>query len=252
MARLCDTFDKVYEFYHDATQREPAPVRQYEGRVTITEIEKTCGAGCGYLGATGIELMPGCFRELYEGALKHNEIDQALPYEFGRNFWFYSPQLAYRDGVDASSVITGYAVFMRFMAVEAAGAKLGPFRDHSGKEFRREVEGLVDLYVADPALNWENTLKRGAAPANAMGLGGTDLFASFCFRLCRDHGGPKYAARLWQAVGKRPVAKTTQDAIDNFVVAASVAAGKDLAPLFAKTWRWPVSAAAQAETARRG
>ena len=46
-------------------------LKQYEGRVTITEIEKTCGAGCGYLGATGIELMPGCFQELYEGVLKH-------------------------------------------------------------------------------------------------------------------------------------------------------------------------------------
>ncbi len=252
MARLCDTFDKVYEFYHDATQREPAPLRQYEGRVTIAEIEKTCGAGCGYLGATGIELMPGCFRELYEGLLKHGEIDQALPYEFGRNFWFYGPQLAYREGADAGSVVTGYAVFMRFLALDAAGAKLGPFGHRSGKEFRREVERLVDLYVADPALNWENTLQRGAAPANPMGLGGTDLFASFCFRLCRDNGGSKYAARLWQAAGKRPVAKTTQEAIDNFVVAASVAAGKDLAPLFSKTWRWPVSAAAKAETAPLG
>jgi len=249
MARLCDTFDKVYEFYHDATQREPVKLRQYEGRVTISEIEKTCGAGCGYLGATGIELMPACFQDLYQGVVKHGEIDQALPYEFGRNFWFYAPQLARHDGPYASSVITGYAVFMRFMAVEAAGAKLGPFRNRSGKEFRSEVERLVDLYVADPKLNLENTLQRGAAPANAMGLGGTDLFASFCFRLCRDNGGAKYVGRLWQAVGKRPAAKTAQEEIDNIVVAASVAAGKDLAPLFSQTWRWPVSAAAKAETA---
>ena len=109
---------------------------------------------------------------------------------------------------------------------------------------------MVDLYVADPTLNWENTLKRNRAPANPLGLGGNDLFASFCFRLCRDHGGPKYAARLWHAVGKRPVATTTQEAIDNFVVAASVAADKDLAPLFAHTWRWPVSDAAKCETAK--
>ena len=89
--------------------------------MTITEIQRTCGAGCGYLGATGIELMPDYFRELYDGVAKHNEIDQALPYEFGRNFWFYSPQLGYHNGVDSSAVITGYAVFMRFLAVDAAG-----------------------------------------------------------------------------------------------------------------------------------
>jgi lysophospholipase L1-like esterase len=250
MTKLCNTFDKVYDYYHDATGREPARRKLYEGRVTITEIRNTCGAGCGYLGATGIELMPDCFQELYQGVLKHDEIDQALPYEFGRNFWFYSRQLAPRPGAYADSVITGYAVFMRFTAVEAAGAKIGPFRSRSGKEFRAEVERLVDLYVADPSLNWENTLRRGAAPANPMGLGATDLFASFCFRLCRDHGGAKYAARLWQAVQQRPPARSTQDAVDSFVVAASVAAGDDLAPLFAKTWRWPVSDAAKRETTR--
>ena len=250
MRKLCGTFDKVYDFYHDATGREPAKAKLYEGRVTVAEVEKTCGAGCGYLGATGIELMPACFRELYDGVAKHNEYDQALPYEFGRNFWFYSPQLAFKAGAYPDSVVTGYAVFMRFPALDAAGGKLGPFRDRSGKEFRREVEGLVDRYVADRSLTWENTLKRGAAPTNPMGLGSTDLFASFCFRLCRDHGGPKFAARLWKDVAKRPEAKSTQDAIDNFVLAASTAAGKDLGPLFAETWRWPVSESAKREAAK--
>jgi hypothetical protein len=202
-------------------------------------------------GATGIELTPGCFRELYDGVAKRNEYDQALPYEFGRNFWFYSPQLAYKQGADSGSVVTGYAVFMRFPALAAAGVKLGPFRDRSGDEFRREVERLVDLYVADPSLTWENTLKVGAAPKNPMDLNGTDLFASFCFRLCRDYGGWKFAARLWQEAAKRPTAKTTQDAIDNFVLAGSLAAGKDLTLLFSRTWRWPVSESARREAAKR-
>ncbi len=60
MAKLCDTFDKVYDFYRQATGREPAKAKLYEGRVTVAEVEKTCGAGCGHLGSTGIELMPGC------------------------------------------------------------------------------------------------------------------------------------------------------------------------------------------------
>ena len=48
-------------------------------------------------------------------------------------------------------MITGYAVFMRFLALDAAGAKLGPFRERSGKEFRGEVERLVDLYSPIPS-----------------------------------------------------------------------------------------------------
>lgn len=250
MAKLCGTFSAVYQYYQSATGRDPEPAKQYEGRSTVAEVTNTCGAGCGYLGFSGIELTSGCFRELYDGVAKSNVYDQALPYEFGRNFWFYSPQLAYHQDADAGSVVTGYAVFMRFLALDSAGVKLGPFRDRTGEEFRRELERLVDLYVADPDLRWENTLKIGAGPKNPMGLNGTDLFASFCFRLCRDHGGPGFAAKLWQEAGKRPAAKSTQDAVDNLMLAASAAAGKDLGPLFAGTWRWPISDAARREAAK--
>jgi serralysin len=250
MGKLVAAFDRVCDYYRQATGRTPSPARQYEGRTTVAEVQKTCGAGCGYLGATGIELMPEYFQELYQGVADHDEYDQALLYEFGRNFWFYSPQLAYRDPDDGGSVVTGYAVFMRFMAAESAGLKVGPFRERSGEEFRRRVEEMVDLYLADKSLTWENTLRVGRAPDNPMGLGSTDLFAGFCFRLYRDYGGRPMIARLWQESARRPPARSTQDAVDNFVLSASVAAGKDLTGLFADTWRWPVSRSARDEAPR--
>jgi hypothetical protein len=241
MAALCAVFDKVHDYYHEATGRLPAKARELDGLVTVAEVDQTCGAACGYLGATGIELTPGVFMELYAGWQKDQSIDQALPYEFGRNFWFYSPQLAYQKPVSDRSVVTGYAVFMRLMALDAAKAKLGPFRDRSGAEFRGIMESLVDLHEADAKSTWETTLKVDAAPENPLGLNGTDLFASFCLRLARDHGGLAFVKRLWKAVGARPAAASTQDAIDNFVIAASAAAAKDLAPLFTGRWRWPLS-----------
>lgn len=245
MAGLCDTFDKVHAYYRDATGRDPQKAKHLDGLATVAEVDQTCGAACGYLGATGIELTPGCFTDLYSGWQTGGTVDQALPYEFGRNFWFYSPQLAYKKPVSDRSVVTGYAVFMRMMALDAAGAKLGPFRDKSGAEFRQIMESLVDLYEADKTLTWENTLKVDAAPKNPLGLNGTDLFASFCLRLARDHGGREFVKRLWRAAGELPKAATTQDAVDNFVIAASRAAKKDLGTLFADRWRWPVSAAAR-------
>jgi hypothetical protein len=245
MGELCGTFDKIHAFYREATGREPAKAKLHRGLLTMAEVDQTCGAACGYLGATGIELTPGCFTDLYSGYQNGGTIDQAPPYEFGRNFWFYSPQLAYKKPVSDRSVVTGYAVFMRMAALDAAGAKLGPFRDKSGPEFRRIMESLVDLYEADTSLNWENTLKVDAAPKNPLGLNGTDLFASFCLRLTRDHGGLDFVKRLWKAAEALPAAKTTQDAVDNFVVAASKAAKKDLGELFAVKWRWPVSEAAR-------
>jgi hypothetical protein len=139
------------------------------------------------------------------------------------------------------------------MALDAAGAKLGPFRDKTGAEFRAVMEGLVDLYEADAKFRWENTLKVDAAPENALGLNGTDLFSSFCLRLARDHGGQKWVKAVWQEAGKLPEAKTTEGAVDHFVVAASAAAKTDLGELFAGRWRWPVTAAGRkaAETAAK-
>ncbi len=250
MAGLCGTFDKIHAFYRDATGRDPQKAKHLDGLTTVAEVDQTCGAACGYLGATGIELTTGCFTDLYSGWQRDGVIDQALPYEFGRNFWFYSPQLAYQKPVSDRSVVTGYAVFMRLMALDAAGAKLGPFRDKSGAEFRQIMESLVDLYEADKSLTWENTLKTDAAPKNPLGLNGTDLFASFCLRLARDHGGREFVKRLWHAAGEMPKAATTQDAVDNFILAASRAAGKNLAPLFADRWRWPVSPAAREAAAK--
>ena len=241
MAALCGVFDKVHDFYHEATGRLPEKAKELDGLITVAEVDQTCGAACGYLGATGIELTPGVFVELYGGWQKDQSVDQALPYEFGRNFWFYSPQLAYQKPVSDRSVVTGYAVFMRLMALDAAGAKLGPFRDRTGSEFRAIMESLVDLHEADPQSTWETTLKVDAAPENPLGLNGTDLFASFCLRLARDHGGLKFVRRLWKEVAKLPAAASTQEAVDHFVIAASAAASTDLAPLFTKRWRWPVS-----------
>lgn len=249
MAELCAAFDGIFEFYAQATGREPTPLRIYEGRLTMAEVEKTCGAACGYLGHTGIELTPGVFQDLYSGYEKGRTIDQAPPYEFGRNFWFYGKQLAYQKPVTDRSVTTGYAVFMRMAALDAIRAKVGPFRDRTGAEFRAVMESLVDLYEADATLTWENTLKRDAAPKNPLGLNGTDLFASFCLRLMRDYGGLEFVKRLWKEVEKLPAAKSTEQALDNFVIAASRAAERDLSGHFATKWRWPVSPSAKKESA---
>ncbi len=43
MAKLCGTFDKVYEYYRNATGREPVKAKLYEGRLTVAEVKKTCG-----------------------------------------------------------------------------------------------------------------------------------------------------------------------------------------------------------------
>src|SRR5688572_6750845 len=114
MTRLIHAFDAVHGFYALATGREPQLTRHVDGLMTIAVESDTCGAGCGYLGATGIELTPESFELLCRGLRSAGEIDQVLPYEFGRNFWFYGDQLAFHGEDESDAFTTGYAVLMRF------------------------------------------------------------------------------------------------------------------------------------------
>ena len=144
---MVDTFDSIYTFYTQSTGRTPTLYAQYEGRGTVAVVPSTCGYGCGYLGFTGIELLNEAFDLLYTGVRDRNEYDQTIFYEFGRNFWFYGDQIEYHGADGTGAVTTGYAVFMRFMAIKATGVTPGPFNGHDFTDFEHEVIGLLDRYL---------------------------------------------------------------------------------------------------------
>lgn len=246
---IVDVVDSAYEYYAIATGREPILYYNHNGLATVAQVPETCGSGCGYLGYTGIEIMDPYFIDLYDGVLNNDQYDQIVFYELGRNFWFYGNKIEYKGSDHTWSITTGYAVFMRFMAMNYAGVEGGPFHSYEFSEFESEVRGLFDKYMADPSLSWENTLKIGVAPSNYMGLGSTDLFASFLFKLTDIFGEP-FIRQLWKEVAKRPNAVTTQDAVDNFILAASAVESKNLTGLF-EVWRWPVSDSAKQEALNR-
>jgi len=250
VAALLGALDSAYIYYELATGFTPGSGKSFNNKLSIAQVATTCGAGCGFIGARGIELSTATFDTLYTGVLVRDEYDQAVFYEFGRNFWNLTSRLTYR-APDSDVVTTGFAVFMRFMAMNNVGVAGGPFGSWTFADFRMRVEQMVDLYHDDTTQTFDNTLKIGRAQANNPSqLGATDLFASICLRLARDNGGEVFVRRLWTEAARRRMAQTTQDAVDNFVVAASIAANRNLAPVFITRWRWPVSAAAQAEVAR--
>lgn len=251
MTRIVNTFDRAWEAYQALTGKVPttSSATTYNGRGTVAVVGATCGAGCGYLGFSGIEIMPEFFDILYQAVESRNEFDQVLFYELGRNFWFYTDQLEYKGSNNTGSITTGYAVFMRYVTLEAAGVEGAPTAGVSFATARAVVEGMIDTYLANPALNWGNTLAIGQGVSNPLNFQSTDLFASFLFRLRRDFGGNAFLSRLWREVAALPVASSTQDAVDNFIRASSKAAGLNLAGAFTN-WRWPVSDQVKAELAR--
>ncbi|WP_317900116.1 T9SS type A sorting domain-containing protein [Aurantibacillus circumpalustris] len=231
--------DTAYDYYALCTGKVPNPnpgVTYINSRSTIAEVASTCGAGCGYLGATGIEMLSSYFTNMYSLIDGQNLYDQVPFYELGRNFWFYDSKLKYQTN---DPIVTGYAVFMRFIAMEAAHVQGGPFNSWTFSQFKNNVINLLPTYMANTSLNWANTLGVGQGVPNSS-LGATDLFASFCFYLRDNYCGKQWIENVWKYADLRPNAVTTQDAVDNFVIASSQAANSDLSSLFL-TWKWPVS-----------
>ncbi|HEX5753998.1 MAG TPA: calcium-binding protein [Archangium sp.] len=249
LMNIIDAIDGGYDFYLNATGRAPTPHFLYQGLNSLAAMPSGvytgCGAGgsaCGFFGHTGVEFLQSTFSTICNAAFYSNQYEQTPFYELGRNFWFYGSKIEYVGTDNTGSITTGYAVAMRFLAMDHAGvsASGAPINGYPFHTFRLAVQGLVDAYRFNPGLTWSNTLRAGQAPPNNHGLGGTDFFASFVLRLHRVHGSD-FINRLWRRVGAATDAATTQDAVDNFVLAASEAAGVNLHDLFRYTWRWPVS-----------
>lgn len=235
MKKWTDAMDGAYNFYNLCTGREPdfLPSTYINKKSTIASADPTCGAGCGYLGATGIELLDVYFDQCYTSLKFDNKYEQITFYEMGRNFWFYGNKLAYTN----DPITTGYAVFMRFMSMKYLGFDGNP----SHVEFVNQIRGLRATYLANTSLNWSNTLGVGqGVPGSSWSA--ADLFASFCFYLEETYGW-QWLQNVWKYAALRPDRVTTQDAVDNFVIASSQAANKNLVSLF-QEWRWTVSQSA--------
>jgi hypothetical protein len=258
MRKMIDGLDAAWVYYEKTTGNDPYLLLSYRGLDLIAEVptapDTACGgAACSYVGSTGTEIMSQYLQILYNDIAQANVYDQVLFYEFGRNFWFYPLNLSYQPPDDNDCVVTGYAVFMRYASLEGIGLT-GGFDAYKGlngaagyEQILADTQAIVDTYVGNTTLTWANTLKVGNSPD----LGCTDLFASFVLRLKRDYGGEGFVQKIWKEAAQRPVAGTTQTAVDNFILAASAAANNNLTALFETTWRWPVSSAAKQEATTR-
>jgi serralysin len=230
MARIVGAVDRAWEFYAGVTGREPAPFEPFtlNGRGTVADVPSTCGAGCGFLGFTGIELQHTWFQFLYDGVANSNTYDQPVFYELGRNFWFYSEQLGAID-----PFVTGFAVVNRFLSMDAAGLAGARVNGAIDFQFFREqaLQEMGRLYLADPASTWQSTLLDQQVPENPLGLGAADVAGALFYRIHEDMGPGAYA-EFFQALDDLPFAATPEAAVQNFVAAAEAATGADYRSLF--------------------
>ncbi|GHG73380.1 calcium-binding protein [Comamonas sp. JC664] len=257
--------DKGADFYELATGRAPSPYLTYGALNSFVVLPNgygsPCGGlACGYVGYTGVEFKFEVFRDQMCPDAAAGVHDSTPYYELGRNYWFYSAQLASSESAYGSSIVTGYAVAMRFLAMSHEGLS----GNSTHNTLRGQVVGLVDTYRTATAAcgtsgatttpttpggstcyrhDWENTLRAGTG---LSGLNSTDLFASFVLRLHRQHGW-SFVYNVWQEAAALSSVTSAYHAADNFVIAASRAAGANLSDVFQQSWRWPVSSSVRTQ-----
>jgi lysophospholipase L1-like esterase len=250
MALWVSRLDAGWQRYAELTGRRPQPLRQIEGKATIAAVpgaDLTCGVGCGYVGATGIELAMFYDRN-YPDLQKHPE---AMPhyvfYEMGRNFYTF--------GDRHSCFTTGFAVFMRYVCTDSL--KVTDL-DADTRRVIESVEPLLatsDLSFFDLFTNVEQNEKAGRIKdRNGKEVSPSDqpvCYASAMLRLRREHGGDAWVKRFFHQLATCPTSNpsTREGALQQawyWLLSASVAAKKDLSPVFAGEWKLPLADATRA------
>lgn len=259
--KLISSYDRAWEFHLKAAGAPmiKTPENTINNKATIAVVVKTCGAGCGRIGAHGIEINEEYFKEEYSSLLNNTRRRHHIVfYEMGRNFYTYSKQLSVPGGTEESyntSINLLYSISMQFFAIDYARIP----RENwfiagrvSGAAFFKDTEEIYQTYLKDKSFNFNNTIRVQKSPQHQRKTqtyerGGGDLYAAFFFELARRYGGQKFALRFWKEVGKRPAATSLATAVDNLIIAASKAAGNNLETLFVDEWRFPLSKGAKAE-----
>ncbi len=237
MGRILAALDMSYATYNELTNFTPVNAKTYNGKLVIAEIpqaSKSCGAGCGYLGATGIQIYDQYFFKLYEGVRTKNQFDQVLFYELGRNFWNYSKwnsRLAFKEN---DSVVTGFAVLMRFVTMAANDIPISDFNSYSGEEFLDTVRNLAKIYLSNTSFAFSNTFAVQKSPGE---LGTTDLWASIMMDFARRSGEKVFYNEFFKSIETLPQANTTTEALKNWETALSKATKQDVSIEFANTWK---------------
>ncbi len=162
MAALLAGMDKAYELMTDLTGQTPVHwgPTTVNDRATIASVPATCGAGCSYLGYTGMELLTSYGNHAYEYMRDSAALDGLLTYELGCNFWFYSGKLDY--GPDWKLDSNGrMASWNGFFLPELLGLEYNPARVDST---RQRLHVMMERYLDDADWTWKKVVETNTSP----------------------------------------------------------------------------------------
>jgi hypothetical protein len=237
MSEMVCALDRAWGYYQRTTGETPAPIRSTDGRTDVAEVNTTCGAGCTFLGGAGTEIQSTYFEIGYDDIANDGLFDQIPFYEFGRSFWSWTSQLRYSDPcTHPDPAATGFAVWMRFRSMRAAGVSGAPFNGTPFNIFRSQIKGLEKIYDDTTSDTFAGTLCANLSPG---AYGGPDFWASIMMKLASLYGGQRFVGRFFHHLSSLPAATSTPEAIANWLDDANYASCTDLSSVFYKRWGFP-------------
>lgn len=247
MRRWVERLDGGWRTYRDLVGEDPRPLKVWEGKPVIAAVPDprfTCGAGCGYVGHTGIELALFYDHDLPRLAANPEAMPHYVFYEMGRNFYVF--------GDRHSCFTTGFAVFMRYVCMDALGLA---DEDRATRETIERAEGLVAASELSFLRAFTNAGGLDEKEPRCKDTDGdpihpTDqpvVYASAMLFLRRTLGGDAWLRRFYEELRSLPGAPhdTEEGALHQgraWYAAASLAAERDLRPEFVGRWRLPFTA----------
>jgi hypothetical protein len=240
MSRILHALDAGYDTYKEVTQYTPGVARAYNGKITIAEMTPEtvgCGAACGYLGATGIEIQSQLFLRLYNGVRDHDQFDEPLFYELGRNFWNYGKYQNVLVGNSGSTKwfdinTTGFAVFMRYFVTEVNGIPIGPNDgpNKPGLEFKNDMLSLMVTQRASINSSFESTF--WSSKYDAYGFGVYGFWSSLIYYFMPAQNRNAYVNKFLSSLSTQSTPQSIAESVNNVVKALSFAVGRDISKEF--------------------
>jgi hypothetical protein len=246
--------DAAWQVYAGLTGRVPSPSREFEGKVLIAAVpayDLTCGAGCGYVGASGIELAMFYDHNYPDLQIRPQAMPHYVFYEMGRNYYTF--------GDRHSCFTTGVAVFMRYVCMDALQC------EDLDAHTRKVIEGVEPLFSASGLsfLDLFTMIGTGEKVSRIKDGSGKIItpsdqpvcYASAMLRLRRENGGDGWVRRFFHELTDCPASNpdTKEGALNqswHWLVCSSVAAQKDLSPVFAGEWKLPIAEETRAALGR--
>lgn len=245
MTRFVGRLDDAWVTYHELVGAKPRLFKHVNKKPTICAIPKSnlsCGYGCGYVGATGIEASAFYSIDLPAFQKNPQSFQHYYFYEMGRNYFVF--------GDRHSLFTTGYAVFMRNVCMDRLKCIDNDVRT------RRTIESCEEIYANSklPFFDAFTNLGDGEKRDRLQDLKGrvvspSDqpvMYTTAMLKLRNDYGGDEWVKRFYHRLRecKSKRATNVESAklqCYNWLVCASAAAKQDLTSVFADRWRMPLT-----------